>query len=298
VLYRSIFCEGLARPEGGIKPVLDLLVRRFRELGGELRMRSGVERILTRGGRAVGVRLDDGTELEAERVFSSAGRVETLALAGLDEAGVRTGALSFVESLSVLDRTPAELGHRAAITWFNDSERFHWERPREGLIDPRTGVLCCPSNYAPGPAPAQGNGTGAPAAEGLMRVTVLAHHGRWTALDEPAYRAAKVREEARALDALAAFAPDPRPHRVFADVFTPRTIERFTWHRGGTVYGTPDKSVDGRTPLEGLFLIGTDQGLVGVIGALMSGIGIANAHGLRDAPAAVASPAAPSGSTA
>ena len=283
VLFRSIFCEGLARPEGGIKPLLDLLVKRFKALGGELRMRSGAAEILHRRGRAVGVRLDDGTELEAERVFSSAGWVETMELAGRPAPGEDAGRLSFLESLSVTSKTPRELGHRAAITWFNDSGRFRWERPREGLVDVRTGVLCCPTNYA----------SAQPATEGLMRLTALAHHGRWTGLDEGAYRAAKVEEEARALDALAPFAPDPRPLRVFTDVFTPRTLERFTWHRGGTVYGSPKKRLDGRTPLEGLYLIGTDQGLVGVIGTLMSGIGIANQYGLRDAPVQVAAGAPP-----
>jgi hypothetical protein len=67
-----------------------------------------------------------------------------------------------------------------------------------------------------------------------------------------------------------------RPHTVFRDSFTPRTIERFTGHRGGAVYGSPHKQRDGQTSLRGLELIGTDQGLVGVVGALLSGISIAN----------------------
>ena len=67
-----------------------------------------------------------------------------------------------------------------------------------------------------------------------------------------------------------------RPHTVFRDSFTPRTIERFTGHRGGAVYGSPRKARDGFTSLRGLELIGTDQGLVGVIGAMLSGITIAN----------------------
>jgi len=146
-------------------------------------------------------------------------------------------------------------------------------------------VLCCPTNYA---APE-------PAREGLMRVTVLADHRRWVALEEADYRAAKQAESERALESLARFAPDPRPHTVFQDTFTPRTIERFTWHANGTVYGSPVKRLDGRTPLERLYLIGTDQGLVGVIGALMSGIGIANLHGLREEPAQVPAGSAGSG---
>jgi hypothetical protein len=38
---------------------------------------------------------------------------------------------------------------------------------------------------------------------------------------------------------------------------------------------------DGRTHLANLFVRGTDQGLVGIIGAMTSGIAIANRHLLR-----------------
>jgi phytoene dehydrogenase-like protein len=113
-----------------------------------------------------------------------------------------------------------------------------------------------------------------------MRTTVLANHAAWTALSGEAYRAAKERESDAALASAARFVPDPRPHTLFRDVFTPRTIERFTGHANGAVYGSPDKSPDGTTGIQGLFLIGTDQGLVGVIGALMSGITVVNRHAL------------------
>ena len=271
VLFRSLFLEGFARPEGGIKPFLDLLVDRFRGAGGELRLRSGVARIAVDEGAVRGVVLDDGTELEAERVFSSAGLCETQRLC--DRPGGEpgeAGVLSFVEAISVLERTPAELGHGAAVTFFNDGARFRWRRP-DGLIDVASGVICCPTNYA-------GNG----AAEGVVRATVLANHGLWTSLAEDDYRAAKERASDRLLEAVARFVPDPRPHTVFQDVFTPRTIERFTGHLNGAVYGSPRKRLDGTTGIENLFLIGTDQGYVGVIGALMSGITMANRHGLSE----------------
>ena len=56
--------------------------------------------------------LDDGTQLEGERVLSSAGWVETMRLC--DDAqpadAARPGQLSFVETISVLDTQPRELG--------------------------------------------------------------------------------------------------------------------------------------------------------------------------------------------
>jgi hypothetical protein len=35
---------------------------------------------------------------------------------------------------------------------------------------------------------------------------------------------------------------------------------------------------DGRTPLANLYLAGTDQGFLGIVGAMLSGISMANFH--------------------
>jgi phytoene dehydrogenase-like protein len=78
------------------------------------------------------------------------------------------------------------------------------------------------------------------------------------------------------------FMPDFRGHVIDTDVFTPKTIRRFTWHDNGAVYGAPDKRLDGSTHLSNLFLCGTDQGFVGIIGSIVSGITIANRYCLRD----------------
>src|SRR6187200_1744352 len=55
IMFRSIFLEGMARPFAGVRLILKHLVRRFRELGGELKLRHGVQRIKLDGDRAVGV---------------------------------------------------------------------------------------------------------------------------------------------------------------------------------------------------------------------------------------------------
>src|SRR5262249_50070184 len=77
VLFRAIFLEGLARPRGGIRVILKQLVRRFKELGGELRLRAGVKRIVQYDDRTVGVELDDGEEISTRQIISSAGWNET-----------------------------------------------------------------------------------------------------------------------------------------------------------------------------------------------------------------------------
>ena len=59
-------------------------------------------------------------------------------------------------------------------------------------------------------------------------------------------------------------------------MFTPTTIVRYTGHAGGAIYGAPKKRYDGATFLQNLYLCGTDQGYVGIVGALVSGIAAAN----------------------
>jgi phytoene dehydrogenase-like protein len=278
ILFRSLFLEGFARPRGGIKRLLDLLTTRLRAAGGELRMQSGVARILTDArGAARGVVLDDGTELRSDCILSSAGWPETMSLCGRDVPVAEKGQLSFVESLYVLDRRCDALGHDATVTFFNTTDTFRWRRPEE-LVDVESGVLCATDNYASDP----------PATEGLVRITSLADHDRWCALDEDAYRGAKVTESERVLDAARPFGIDPRPHSVDSDMFTPRTIRYYTGRVNGAVYGSPQKRRDGETGIENVHLLGTDQGLVGVVGALMSGVTMANRHVLMPSASAIA----------
>jgi hypothetical protein len=42
------------------------------------------------------------------------------------------------------------------------------------------------------------------------------------------------------------------------------------------VYGSPRKRLDGATHLSNLFLCGTDQGFIGIVGAMFSGVAMAN----------------------
>lgn len=53
-------------------------------------------------------------------------------------------------------------------------------------------------------------------------------------------------------------------------------------HRVRVARTAPQKQLDGRTHLSNLFVGGADQGFVGIIGSITSGIGMANMHCLKD----------------
>jgi phytoene dehydrogenase-like protein len=272
ILFRSIFLEGLARPLEGIRPLLKLLVQKFKESGGELRLGVGAGEIVSRDGRATAVVLDDGEALPARFVLSSAGRRETMQLCHLTgDALPAAGEISFFESTSILDVLPSSLGLDKTVVFFSDSPQFRYAPP-DDLIDLHSGVICVPNNFA----------YEEPMPVGCVRLTALANYDRWSRLAPDSYREAKRRCYHGMAASAARYVPVFQRSVVADDVFTPTTIRRFTGHENGAVYGCPEKQYDGRTHLENLLLCGTDQGLVGIVGTLLSGISIANRYVLKD----------------
>ncbi len=283
IMFKALFLEGFARPLDGVRVVLRVLLEKYRTAGGERRMKCGVQRIVSRAGRARAVILDDGSEVTAHHIISSIGAPETERLlitpAHPSAAGTPPGRLSFVETITVLNHPPADFGWGAdTIVFFNDSARLEYARP-EAPVDPRSGVICLPNNFE------YGAGKGLP--EGFVRVTCLANYDRWATLPEEEYRALKAtwfpaiqRSAQRFLPSLAS-PPALAAAVVTTDMFTPRTITHFTGHLGGAIYGAATKNRQGRTALANVYLCGTDQGFLGIVGAMLSGISMANYHILQ-----------------
>ena len=272
IMFRAIFLEGFARPMAGIQMILKMLIRRFKDHGGELRLRAAVEKIVIKDDAVQKIMLEGGAEIEARNVLSSAGWTETMRLCDDGRPGDEPppGRLSFVESISILDAEPRTLGCDKTIIFFNDSEKFRYEKPDE-LIDVRSGVICSPNNFS----------YSEPLREGMMRICMMANFDRWAALDADAYRLAKLRSYDRMVASAVRFVPDFRGSVIDTDLFTPMTIHRFTGHADGAIYGSAQKSRDGTTHLKNLYICGNDQGMVGIVGTIISGISIANKHLLK-----------------
>lgn len=271
IMFQSLFLEGFARPRAGVRQIIQVLRKKFLSLGGELRMKAGVSELRAEGGSVKQVVLDDGEVLEAGQVLSSAGHVETLKLCSdvADEALPTPGALGYVESISCLDKDPKELGLEDTIIFYNTEQEFAYRAPGE-LVDKRSGVICMPGNYA----------YDEPLAEPMIRLTNLASPKHW--FSEPTESYAERKQEFYR-DSVAhviekGVVPEFREHVTYVDCFTPTTVEKFTFHVNGAIYGAPEKVRDGRTHLDNLFLCGTDQGYLGIIGAMLSGISMANMH--------------------
>ena len=178
--------------------------------------------------------------------------------------------MSFVETITVYPQPPQALGLDTTICFFNQQSTIHYRTP-ESLIDLTSGVICIPENY--GTHPAQ---------KTTLRTTHLANYAAWKQLSLSDYAINKQsclkQSRAHAFE----LSQREEPSSVLGeDVFTPLTIERFTGHRQGAIYGSPDKRYNGSSGYENLYLCGTDQGFLGIVGALLSGISIANYRCLK-----------------
>ena len=189
------------------------------------------------------------------------------------------GRLSFVETISILNQQPRELGWGDdTIVFFNDSEKFSYEQP-QNQVDPRSGVICIPNNFD--------FDDGQELTEGIFRCTCLANYDQWATLPEEQYQHDKALWYDQVQASARRFMPALESEAVLknttlaTDMFTPRTITKFTGHAGGAIYGSSTKHRQGRTALDNVYLCGTDQGFLGIIGAMLSGISMANFHILR-----------------
>jgi len=273
IMFKSIFCEGFARPQAGVRQILDVLVKKYKDCGGELKMKCAVTSLKCANGRVVSILLESGEVLTADKILSSAGYVETMKLLtdyDFSKFNCQVGQLSFIEFILVLNKEPAEMGHNTTIVFYNNSDRFHYRKPDE-LVDVSSGVICCPNNFQfENPLP-----------EGMLRITNMANFDLWNRLGEEEYNAQKAAWLETTLKEVVKFVPDFRDSIVFTDIFTPKTIHRFTGRINGAVYGTPNKIKTGKTHLDNLFICGTDQGFLGIVGAMLSGISMANLHVLQ-----------------
>ena len=273
VMFKSIFLQGFGRPFEGVRLIMKNIIKKYRECGGELRLRAGVKRILSKNGRTYGVELESGEIIEGKSVLSSAGLAETFRMCETPtatEPDHHAGDISFVESIFVINKQPADLGHSDTIIFYNDTPDFHYENPEEPC-DLRSGIICSPNNFH----------YDTPLKEGVVRITALANHRYWLNVPEVEYAQRKTEWAGKLVDSALKHIPDFRPHTIDTDIFTPRTIQRFTNHINGCVYGAPNKRMTGTTHLQNLFLCGTDQGYLGIVGSMLSGITIANLHFLK-----------------
>ena len=283
IMYKSIFHEGFSVPADGVKSLLKVLTERFIECGGQcidlkkqeikgdkvIALNAGIKQIISRNKKVQAVELASGDILETERILSSAGLRETNALAGIPFDNT-SKTLAFTESIAFFD-TPIS-NFNDTIIFFNKKDRFNYQKPLTEF-DTSSGVICCPGNYKFLDQDTQ--------PKNQIRITLLANYEKWSTLPKRDYKIVKESLLTKSLMVAKDIIGTKIPKTIFTDSFSPITIEKFTSHFNGAIYGAPEKNKLGTTELKGLYICGTDQGFLGITGSMLSGISMANMHILQ-----------------
>jgi phytoene dehydrogenase-like protein len=271
IMFRALFLEGFFRPEKTIKELLDMLLEQYRKFDGELRMRAPVTEIVGNREQVYGIRLDTGEEITASSILSTVGIPGTARLSGWPlDLRKYTGQMSFMETISMVPKKNLHPQRcERTILFYNQLDKLSYCRP-QSPIDASWGVVCFPDNF-----------------EGLhdnsretvqVRVTNAANYSLWQQLDTQQYSALKKKCGRQSAEAVSKIIGNYRQDVVYQDSFTPMTIEHYTAKPEGAVYGSPVKIKSGRTPWRNLFIAGTDQGYLGIVGSMLSGVTIVNQH--------------------
>ncbi len=217
-------------PIGGSLRFAEALAARYVALGGEVRYRARVERILVENDRAVGVRLADGSEVRADRVISAADGHATI-FGLLEGRYVDERVRSYYRDLPVSHAiVQVSLGIDADLSAEPPTRSFPLREPLTlGNIAHDRLVL---KHYAFDP-------TMAPPSKSVATLWCAADYDWWA--QQRANRAAYRQEKQRVADRVVAAVEERLPHvrgRVEeVDVATPVTYERYTGNWRGAFAG-------------------------------------------------------------
>jgi len=262
VLAVSSFVEqefGAWYVRGGLRRVVDALALRCAELGVDIRTDTRVHRVLTAGGRVVGVRCGN-RDVPADLVVSDAdaehlyGRLVDRAPWAVARRLRRTprSMAGFVLLLGLSGRSDGA-EHRV---YFPDD----YEAEFDAIFGRRPHPVADPTVYVHTPDdPALRPDDGS---EGWFVLVNAPAHDPARGMDWDA-DGLGTRYADRVLDVLAERGVDVRPRIRFREIITPADLERRAGAPGGAIYGTAShgprsalRRPANRSPLPGLFLVG------------------------------------------
>ena len=267
--------EGGFYPIGTSQKISDAFAGLIRKNGGEIKLNTRVEKILTRDHEAYGVRTSDGTEYRGRAVISNANAVDTFTRM-VDEKDLLKSLLGRMEKLSVSYSTflvwlglKTDLVGRAGL---KESEIFYstgYDPEAEyravmagGLPNDPPFGLTVYDNLDPGLSP-----------KGKNTLNIIAAQGfdYWKKYEADYFKGKKdayTREKKRLADILIdkvekTLLPGLRKAIEVIEIATPLTNLRFTSNPRGAIYGwdqTVDNSGNRRfpqtTPIKNLYLSG------------------------------------------
>jgi phytoene dehydrogenase-like protein len=294
-LIATHYLSGAWYPEGGAGTIADAAGRVIRTAGGAILVNHEVRRILMDGNRAVGVEAmrqqGKGGQMvgfEAPVVISDAGAWATYRklLPASAVVPFRGELDSAADGFTVatlylgLKRDPRELGFQGENHWiFDGLDHDAMLARQDELLEGKANgcYLSFPSLKNPSAT-----------AHTAEIIAPLSYGALQQFRDEPWRRRSPQYQELKSKIAEALLGLVERHHPGFSrlveyqELSTPLTVEHFTGHRRGSIYGypgTPERYgkpwLAPATPVRNLYLTGADAGSLGIMGAMMGGVSTA-----------------------
>ncbi len=291
-LVAKHFMWGGYYPVGGSAEIARCLLRTVADAGGWTRIRADVERILIERGRAVGVRMTDGTEYRAPRIVSAAGILSTVQRLLPEPYRDRDWA----QTIEREQPGPAhvclyvgfegdirEAGASAANKWFVntwDVETEYWDVDEQGPKGEAPLLYCSfPSLKDPAhdPGPSQRH-TGE-----VVTFVPWSAFERWRGQPwrkrDADYERLKHKLHDALLEGYLRHMPGLADKVAYTELSTPVSTDHFVRPVHGSIYGlqpTPERFADPwlrpRSPIKNLFFSASDVVMGGVVGAMMGGV--------------------------
>ncbi|MBI2070394.1 MAG: NAD(P)/FAD-dependent oxidoreductase [Elusimicrobia bacterium] len=279
-------------PKGGGGAIPKAMIRALKKAGGDIKVRTSVDSILIEGGRAVGVRLADQTEIRAKYVISNADPHATfMRMVGwdhlsrglkkrLEKTRYSTSSLSL---FFAADIDPNAYGLDSGNYWhYQDADvdgiykkgLLAWDLKSEeipGFFLTVTTLKDRSKNFG---------------GKHTMESFAFVHHDAFKAWAQShygerpeEYKMMKEHLKDKMLGAVSRIIPDIKERVVFADLATPLTNAHYCNATLGNLYGTEKSKwqigpwgYSVKTEFENLYLCGASTVSHGVLGVMVSGL--------------------------
>ncbi len=279
-------------PVGGASKISETIIPQIQASGGDVFTYAKVETILLQGNKVRGIRMSDGTEIEAPIVISGAGVFNTFERLLPQSASERLGYLHDLKTVSPsmshlclyigLEKTAEELQLPKTNYWLYTSENYE-EDMQAFLQDSNKDI---PLAYISFPSAKDPTFTQRYPGRATIEIVAPANYD-WFAQwhDKPwgkrgeDYEALKEAFSLRLLEHLYKHFPHLRGQVDYYELSTPLSTDYFCFYPRGEIYGLdhdPERFeqrwLRPKTRLQGLYLTGQDVMSCGVAGAMISGV--------------------------
>jgi all-trans-retinol 13,14-reductase len=282
------FMEGGYYPKGGADQICHKTIEVLNSLGSKVFINADVQEIITENNKVVGVRVND-TVIKSKSVISNVGVNNTFNYL-LSESSKKRCNFNLKEVKPAsghmclyigLNKSSAELNLPKHNVWYYAHENT------DELIE-KAELSKAPSKFAYISFPSAKDPdweTKNPGTSTIQAMSVGNYDWFRTFEDQPwmkredAYKKMKADFESTMLERLYSIFPQLKGHIQVTEVSSPLSTKHFSNYKNGEIYGlahTPDRFklpfLRPKTKIKGLKLVGQDITLVGISGAMLSGM--------------------------